>query len=106
MLVAAKFQGDEFALGGALNGDDTPGRAGTMPAPTNALGDVVGAFKSITTRRYIDGVNHLGWTPFAERLWQRNYWERVIRNNKELDHIRRYIEENPMRWYWDRYHVD
>lgn len=97
-------------LVGAPNNDEIAGRAGTRPAPTNVhktlLGDILGAFKSITTRRYIDGVNHLGWTPFAKRLWQRNYWERVIRNGKELDHVRRYIEENPARWYGDRLHAD
>ncbi len=77
-----------------------------MRRGTVSLGDVVGAFKSITTHQYIDGVNHRGWIPFVKRLWQRNYWERVIRNTGELDRIRRYIEENPVQWYWDRYHVD
>ena len=70
-----------------------------------ALGDVVGAFKSMTTRRYIDGVKHQGWTPFAKRLWQRNYWERIIRDGDELDRIRQYIDENPARWFWDRHYV-
>ena len=77
-----------------------------MRRGTVSLGDVVGAFKSITTRQYIDGVNHREWIPFVKRLWQRNYWERVIRNTGKLDRIRQYIEENPVRWYWDRYHVD
>ena len=77
-----------------------------MPSISASLGDIVGAFKSITTRRYIDGVDYRGWIPFPKRLWQRNYWERVIRNKKEGDRIRRYIEENPARWFWDRYHVD
>ncbi len=102
-------------LVGAPADDDMVDGAGTRPAPTTrdsarrgtvSLGDVVGAFKSITTRQYIDGVNHRGWTPFVKRLWQRNYWERVIRNKRELDRIRRYIEENPARWYWDRYHPE
>lgn len=39
-------------------------------------------------------------------LWQRNYWERVVRNEKELDRIRRYIEENPLQWHFDRYYPD
>ena len=102
-------------LVGAPGDDDTDHGAGTRPAPTTAgsvpsisasLGDIVGAFKSITTRQYIDGVDYRGWIPFPKRLWQRNYWERVIRNKKEGDRIRRYIEENPARWFWDRYHVD
>ena len=42
----------------------------------------------------------------AQAPWQRNYWARVIRNEKEGDRIRRYIEENPAPWFWDRVHVD
>jgi putative transposase len=45
----------------------------TRVAPT--LGDVVGAFKSITTDEYIQGVKILEWAPFSGRLWQRNYYE-------------------------------
>lgn len=47
-------------------------RAGIKPAPT-ALGDVIGAFKSLTTREYINGVRNNGWQPFDRHLWQRNY---------------------------------
>ena len=102
-------------LVGAPADDDRVDGAGTRPTPTTrdsvrrgtvSLGDIVGAFKSITTHQYIDGVNHREWIPFVKRLWQRNYWERVIRNTGKLDRIRQYIEENPVRWYWDRYHVD
>lgn len=74
-------------------------RAGTRPAPT--LGDIVGAFKSLTTNAYIDGVNQHGWPPFFGRLWQRNYYERIIRNDDEWVRARRYIEENPMQWDLD-----
>jgi REP element-mobilizing transposase RayT len=34
-------------------------------------------------------------------VWQRNYYERIIRNDEELARARRYIEENPMRWHLD-----
>jgi len=56
---------------------DSPKRAGTRPAPTR-LGDIVGAFKSITTNRYIQGVKRHGWTPFPGKLWQRNYYEHIM----------------------------
>ena len=69
------------------------------------LGDVVGACKSITTHQDIQGVKHQGWIPFAKRLWQRNYWEHIIRGGKERDRIRQYIDENPARRYWDRLYV-
>src|SRR5712691_11815984 len=44
------------------------------------LGDIIGAFKSITTNEYIDGVDNQNWLQFYKRLWQRNYYEHVIRD--------------------------
>jgi hypothetical protein len=38
----------------------------------------------------------------GEQVWQRNYYEHVIRNEEELIHIRQYILENPIRWEMDR----
>jgi putative transposase len=74
-------------------------RATTRVAPTESpvLGDVVGAFKSITTHRYIRGVHEQSWLPFEKRLWQRNYWDRIIRDDRELEETRSYILENPVR---------
>jgi hypothetical protein len=72
----------------------------STPAPT--LGDVIGAFKSRVTVEYTRGVKTLGWTPFDKRLWQRNYYEHIIRNEEALNRIRRYIVENPIRWAFDR----
>lgn len=77
-------------------------RAATRAAPT--LGEVVGAFKSLTTNDYIQGVRELGWQPFRKRLWQRSYYEHVIRNEGDLDHIREYIINNPARWLEDPDH--
>ena len=72
-----------------------PDRAGTSPAPT--LGDIVGAFKSITTHAYIQGVHHQGWPPFNQRVWQRNYYDHIIRNERDLNRIREYISHNPLK---------
>lgn len=80
-------------------GNARTNRAGTRPAPT--LGDIVGAFKSSTTVEYIRGVDRHGWLPFSGRLWQRNYYERIIRNDDELVRSRRYIEDNPAQWALD-----
>lgn len=71
-------------------------------APTLGLPDVVHRFKTMTTKRYADGVKRLGWEPFRGRLWQRNYYEHIIRNEEYLDRIREYILTNPMRWALDR----
>ena len=82
-------------------------RATTRVAPTSdayvvsTLGRVVGAFKSAATVAYIRGVKTVGWPKFRQRLWQRNYYEHVIRNEASLNRIRRYIDENPSRWALD-----
>jgi REP element-mobilizing transposase RayT len=65
------------------------------------LGDVVGAFKSMATVGYIGGVKARGWPEFRGRLWQRNYYEHIIRDEAALDRIRRYIDDNPARWEFD-----
>ena len=65
------------------------------------LGDVVGAFKSLATAGYIDGVKDKGWPAFRGRLWQRNYYEHVIRDEGALERIRRYVDDNPARWEFD-----
>jgi putative transposase len=67
-------------------------------APTMSLADVVHRFKSLTTTRYRRGVLQDGWQPFAGRLWQRNYYEHIIRDEEELGRIRQYIIDNPARW--------
>jgi putative transposase len=79
-------------------------RAGTRPAPT--LGDVVGAFKSLTTHRYVIGLREHGWPGYRRRLWQRNYYEHIIRNSDELKQIRQYIADNPAQWMADRENPD
>jgi len=59
-------------------------------------------FKTMTTNEYIRRVNERGWTPFAGRLWQRGYYERVIRDERELERVRRYVVDNPAKWATDR----
>ncbi|HEY64384.1 MAG TPA: hypothetical protein G4O02_07405 [Caldilineae bacterium] len=63
---------------------------------------VVQWFKTMTTNEYIRGVKTLGWPPFPRRLWQRNYYEHIIRNDQEWDRIRTYIANNPLHWERDR----
>lgn len=66
-------------------------------ANTTPLGKIVGAFKSLTVNAYIQGVRLHGWLEFEKRLWQRDYYERIVRDDEELLRFRRYIEENPER---------
>ena len=62
------------------------------------IGRVIQAFKSITTHQYIMGVREKGWRPFHARLWQRNYYEHVIRDGGEMSRVREYITSNPVKW--------
>ncbi|MCP4548047.1 MAG: transposase [bacterium] len=77
------------------------GKAGEAPI---SLGEVVKGFKNWTIHQYIAGVKNAGWQRFPGRLWQRNYWDRVIRNERELNNIRCYIRDNPRAWAEDEYH--
>ncbi len=63
-----------------------------------SLGAIIAGFKSSVTAR----INRLRGTPGAP-VWQRNYYEHIIRSDRALDAIRRYIAYNPLRWYLDRY---
>ncbi len=76
-------------------------RAGTRPAPTTPPGNNNGTFKSLTAHEYIHGVTQHGWTPFSGTVWQRNFWEHIIRNEHDLKRIREYIIRNPLQWAED-----
>jgi REP element-mobilizing transposase RayT len=67
-------------------------------ARTISLPDVVHRFKSLTTAKYRWGVHNDGWRPFPGRLWQRNYYEHIVRDEEELNRVRQYIIDNPARW--------
>ena len=67
----------------------------------NSIGRIIQAFKSITTHEYTIGVKQYNWPPFNGKLWQRNYYEHVIRNEHELNKIREYIINNPLKWDLD-----
>jgi REP element-mobilizing transposase RayT len=76
------------------------GEAGRAPttadtlttATTPALGDIIGSFKSASTRSI-----RLKLDAPDLRVWQRGYHDRIIRNAEELDRVRKYIMENPHR---------
>jgi len=70
------------------------------------FGAIVGAFKSIATVAYIEGVHEHGWPNFPGRLWQRNFYERVLRDERTLDRAREYIANNPAEWATDPNHPD
>ena len=78
--------------------DDGRGGSRTAPAkPHKPLGRLIGAFKTISTK----SINQIRHTP-GQKIWQRNYFERIIRNDKELFNIQKYIINNPQKWELER----
>jgi putative transposase len=91
--------GARHACVGATHASPLPRRA-NGPQP-KSIAAIVGSFKSAVTKR----MNELRNTPGAP-VWQRNYYERIIRNEAELNAVREYIANNPQRWaedeeYWN-----
>jgi len=70
--------------------------AGTASRPPTKMGDVVGAFKSISTIAINKLMSHPGARPLHE-----NFYEHIIRDTGELEMIRDYIIHNPQRWLED-----
>lgn len=75
-------------------------RAPTPPTPTHeqfgapaagSIPTIIRSFKSSVTQR-------ARWARIDGPVWQRNYYERVIRNECELDAVRLYIQDNPRQW--------
>jgi REP-associated tyrosine transposase len=63
---------------------------------------IVQWFKTMTTNEYIHGVKEHGWPQFQRSLWQRSFYDQVIRDESSLNRIREYISTNPLRWDLDR----
>jgi REP element-mobilizing transposase RayT len=85
-------------------------RAGFKPAPTggdafsdvgvrHGLPEIVRALKTYSAR----GINALRGTPGAS-VWQRGYYDRIVRNERELNLTRKYIASNPRNWRKDHEH--
>jgi REP element-mobilizing transposase RayT len=71
--------------------DASPGRPkGTIPG---SVGAIVQNFQSVASRK----INRIRKTPGAP-VWQRNYYERIVRDEYALSRIRKYIIENPIKW--------
>lgn len=84
--------------------DANVGTHGVRPAASlgrtrGSVGSMIAGFKSAATRRINDARNTTG-----ARVWQRNYYERIIRNEAEQARIREYIATNPQHWADDEYH--
>ncbi len=101
-------------LAGVLDGGNADGgkpdggkpRPYVIPHPQKintapALGDIVGAFKSLVFKVYLDWIE-VNDPSRRAKFWQGNYYEHIIRNDRELNAIRQYIIDNPINWKKDR----
>ncbi len=88
---------EENTSGNASTLPDKPPPCGTLPGSLSA---VIQNFSSITTRK----INRIRKTP-GTGFWQRNYWDRIIRNETELNRCRKYIIENPSKWSLDKLYL-
>ena len=66
------------------------------------LHKIVQWFKTMSTNEYIRGVKTMGWKRFDGKLWQRNYWEHIIKDDQSFKNISKYITNNPKNWDADK----
>lgn len=104
LLIIDEYPGRGEAAGVEQSFSVVRSDPAASPLPTlerGSIGAVVGNYKSLVARR----INHLRRTP-GGRVWQRGYYDRVVRDEGELDAVRRYIRDNPDRWAEDRDNLD
>ena len=75
-------------------------RATARVAPT--IGNIIGSYKSLCVHNCLQWIKSNNSSFFIGKLWQRNYWEHIVRNENELNLIRDYIRQNPQKWEMDK----
>ncbi len=86
---------EDFAVGADLR--VRPLKFDLSELAGSQLWQAVQWFKTMTTNEYIRGVKTMNWQPFDKKLWQRNYYEHIIRNPKSYKNISKYIIDNPQK---------
>jgi len=96
---------DKKIFGSSRNKGVMPCQKGVLPyaptSPSRNIGSMVRGFKGAASRR----INQLRNTPGAP-VWQRNYYEHVIRNDADYNRIAEYVSNNPQRWIEDSLHPE
>ena len=70
------------------------------------LHQIIQWFKTMTTNEYLKEIDNSNWESFNGKLWQRNYYDHILRNDQELTTYRKYIQDNPSKWKEDEYFID
>ena len=65
------------------------------------MSNVMNSLKTYTTNKYIAGVKNDGWPRYHQSLWQRSFYDHVVRDASEFEMIADYIFHNPMHWNKD-----
>ena len=80
--------------------------AGASPAPTNTktVGDIVGAYKSLVANNCLEIFKQKYPGEIMGKLWQRNYYEHIIRDEQSYQRISDYIINNPKNWKDDKFY--
>jgi putative transposase len=73
-----------------------PTNTAPLRSPSQTLGAIIRGYKSAVKTR----INNRQIIPIS-KIWQRNYWEHIIRNESEMLRIREYIRKNPKKWNVD-----
>jgi REP element-mobilizing transposase RayT len=87
-----------IVINSQLSAEKTTRRVVSTTLKKNSLGSIIGQIKSITTKRIKRMLNNP-----KINIWQRNYYEHIIRNENELYEARKYIQNNPLKWSEDEY---
>lgn len=96
-----EYTGEAFPSNSEHNRNDSGRNASPLQnqprgAKSGSLSAIMQNFESVTTRR----INNIRKTP-GKKIWQRNYYEHIIRTENELHRIREYIVYNPLKWETD-----
>ena len=82
----------------------TVSRADMESAPT--VSEIVQSFKRYSTVEYVKMVKDGILPPFDKQIWQRSFYDHVIRNRDDYNEIYKYIYENPMKWQFDQLYTE
>ena len=94
----------------AVKGDPPVAPTSVNGPRTRSLSSFIGGYKSTVTKRInrMNAVGATGGSPVVgteQTIWQRNYHDRIVRNDDELTKIRQYINDNPWHWETDDHHM-
>jgi REP element-mobilizing transposase RayT len=71
-----------------------------------SISEIIQAFKRYSTIEYIKMVKEGTLPPFDRQIWQRSFYDHIIRNRDDYDEIYKYIHDNPKQWQFDRFYEE